>query len=122
MIQTGQDVIHKEPKSILITQPKPESDKSPYFDLAKKYNVELTFYPFIRLEHIAAREFRKQKIDIQQYTAVILTSRNAIDHFFRMCDEDYRIAGNALFLHYRGGGFISAEIYFVQEKKSFLWQ
>lgn len=87
MIQTGKDVIHKEPKSILITQPKPESEKSPYFELVKKYNVDLTFYPFIRLEHIAAREFRKQKIDILQYSAVILTSRNAIDHFFRMCEE-----------------------------------
>ncbi|HEX6914114.1 MAG TPA: uroporphyrinogen-III synthase [Chitinophagaceae bacterium] len=74
-------------KKILITQPKPESDKSPYFDLARKYDVDLTFHPFIRLEGIVAREFRKQKIDISQFSAVIFTSRNAIDHFFRMCDE-----------------------------------
>jgi uroporphyrinogen-III synthase len=77
----------KAVKKILITQPKPESDKSPYFDLARKYNVELFFHPFIKLEPIPAREFRKQKIDIAQYTAVIFTSRNAIDHFFRSCDE-----------------------------------
>jgi uroporphyrinogen-III synthase len=77
----------KAVKRILITQPKPESDKSPYFDLAKKYNVELAFHPFIKLEAIVAREFRKQKIDIMQFSAVIFTSRNAIDHFFRMCDE-----------------------------------
>jgi uroporphyrinogen-III synthase len=74
-------------KRILITQPRPESDKSPYFELARKYNVELFFHPFIRLEGIPAREFRKQKVDIASYTAVIFTSRNAIDHFFRTCEE-----------------------------------
>jgi uroporphyrinogen-III synthase len=74
-------------QKILITQPKPESDKSPYFELSRKYSVELDFYPFIRLEGIPARDFRKQKIEIQQYTGVIFTSRNAIDHFFRICEE-----------------------------------
>ncbi|HEY6977177.1 MAG TPA: uroporphyrinogen-III synthase [Chitinophagaceae bacterium] len=74
-------------RSILITQPKPESEKSPYFELARKYNVEVTFHPFIKLEPIPAREFRRQKIDIATYSAVIFTSRNAIDHFFRICDE-----------------------------------
>lgn len=73
--------------SVLITQPKPESDKSPYFELARKYNITLTFHPFIKLEAIPAREFRRQKIDIATFTAVIFTSRNAIDHFFRTCDE-----------------------------------
>lgn len=72
---------------VLISQPKPEGDKSPYFDVAAKYNVELIFYPFIRLEPIVAREFRKQKLDLVSFTAVIFTSRNAIDHFFRMCEE-----------------------------------
>lgn len=74
-------------KRILITQPRPESEKSPYFELARKYNVELFFHPFIRLEGIPAREFRKQKVDIASFTAVIFTSRNAIDHFFRTCEE-----------------------------------
>jgi uroporphyrinogen-III synthase len=74
-------------KKILITQPRPETDKSPYFELAKKYSVELDFQPFIRLEGIPAKEFRRQKIEISQYTAVIFTSRNAIDHFFRICEE-----------------------------------
>ena len=73
--------------SILITQPRPESIKSPYFELARKYNVDLDFHPFIRLEGIPARDFRKQKIEIQNYTGVIFTSRNAIDHFFRTCEE-----------------------------------
>ncbi len=72
---------------ILITQPKPESEKSPYFELSKKYHVELDFHPFIRLEGIPGRDFRKQKIEIQNFTGVIFTSRNAIDHFFRVCEE-----------------------------------
>jgi uroporphyrinogen-III synthase len=77
----------KSMKKILITQPKPDSDKSPYFELSRKYNVALDFQPFIRLEGIPSREFRKQKIEVQNYTGVIFTSRNAIDHFFRICEE-----------------------------------
>jgi uroporphyrinogen-III synthase len=75
--------IHK----ILITQPRPESEKSPYFELERKYDVKLDFHPFIQLEGIAARDFRRQKIEIQSFTGVIFTSRNAIDHFFRTCEE-----------------------------------
>lgn len=74
-------------RNILITQPRPETEKSPYFELARKYDVSLDFHPFIRVEGIAAKEFRKQKIEISNFTAVIFTSRNAIDHFFRMCEE-----------------------------------
>jgi uroporphyrinogen-III synthase len=81
------DLQAKAIQKILITQPKPESDKSPYFELSRKYSVELDFYPFIRLEGISARDFRKQKIEIQNFTGVIFTSRNAIDHFFRICEE-----------------------------------
>lgn len=90
MTKTGvnkADVQAKAIKKILITQPKPDSEKSPYFELARKFNVELDFCPFIKLEGIPARDFRKQKIEIQQYTGIIFTSRNAIDHFFRMCEE-----------------------------------
>lgn len=81
------DVQAKAIQKILISQPRPESDKSPYFELTRKYSVELDFHPFIELEGISAREFRKQKIEIQNYTAIIFTSRNAIDHFFRTCEE-----------------------------------
>jgi uroporphyrinogen-III synthase len=77
----------KEIHSILITQAKPETEKSPYFDLAKKYKVNLNFQPFIRVQAIPSKEFRKQKIDLTAYSAVIFTSRNAIDHFFRICEE-----------------------------------
>jgi uroporphyrinogen-III synthase len=75
------------PKKILITQARPESEKSPYFEMARKYKVNLDFYPFIRVEGIPAKEFRKQKVEIPSYSAIIFTSRNAIDHFFRICEE-----------------------------------
>lgn len=74
-------------KSILVTQPKPESDKSPYFDLAKKFNVKIDFRPFIHVEAIPSSSFRKDRININDFTAIILTSRHAADHFFRMCNE-----------------------------------
>lgn len=77
----------KTAKKILISQPRPESEKSPYFDLERKHNVELVFQPFIKLEGIPSREFRKQKIDINYFTAIIFTSKNAIDHFFRLTEE-----------------------------------
>jgi uroporphyrinogen-III synthase len=77
----------KAVKKILITQPKPETDRSPYFELAKKYDIALSFHPFIRLEPISSKDFRKQRVEITQYSAVIFTSRHAIDHFFRICEE-----------------------------------
>ena len=88
MVKNGKaDTSAKQVKKILITQPRPESDKSPYYELSRKYSLELDFHPFIRLEPIPGKEFRKQKIEIQNYTGVIFTSRNAIDHFFRTCEE-----------------------------------
>ncbi|MFC2175674.1 uroporphyrinogen-III synthase [Bacteroidota bacterium] len=74
-------------KSILVSQPKPEGDKSPYFDLAQKHNLKIDFRPFIHVEGVDAKEFRTQRINILDHTAVILTSKNAADHFFRICDE-----------------------------------
>ncbi len=77
----------KPVKKILIAQPKPTGNRSPYIDLASKYDLEVEFHPFIRIEPIHARDFRKQKIDINAFTAIIFTSRNAIDHFFRIVEE-----------------------------------
>jgi uroporphyrinogen-III synthase len=77
----------KEIHNILITQSKPENEKSPYFEMARKFNVNLSFANPISVDPIPSKEFRKQKIDITSYTAVIFNSRNAIDHFFRTCDE-----------------------------------
>ena len=81
------DSRNKKVKSILITLPKPETEKSPYFDLAKKYNLKLDFRSFIHVEGVPAKEFRKDKINLADFTAVIFTSRNAADHFFRICEE-----------------------------------
>jgi uroporphyrinogen-III synthase len=74
-------------KKILVSQPKPSSAKSPYFDIAERFGVELVFRPFIKVEGITAREFRQQKVNILDYTAVVFTSRHAIDHFFTLAKE-----------------------------------
>jgi uroporphyrinogen-III synthase len=76
-----------KPMRILITQPRPGSEKSPYYELERRFGVKLEFQPFILLQPIAAKEFRRQKISITSFSAIIFTSRNAIDHFFRMCEE-----------------------------------
>lgn len=74
-------------KKILVSQPKPKSDKSPYFDIAEKYGVEVVFRPFIKVEGLSVKEFRQQKVSIADYTAVIFTAKTAIDHFFKLCEE-----------------------------------
>jgi len=74
-------------KSILVSQPKPENNKSPYFDLAENHDLKVDFRSFIHVEGVDSKGFRNQKINLSEYTAVILTSRNAIDHFFRICKE-----------------------------------
>lgn len=76
-----------EIKKILVSQPKPSSDKSPYYDIASKYGVEIVFRPFIKVESVSAKEFRQQKVSILDHTAVVFTSRHAIDHFFHLCGE-----------------------------------
>ena len=76
----------KKVKTNLVSQPKPESEKSPYFPLAKKLKVKVDFRPFIHVEGLTAKEFRQQKISILSHNAVIFTSKNAMDHFFRMCE------------------------------------
>ncbi|MBT6439779.1 MAG: uroporphyrinogen-III synthase, partial [Flavobacteriales bacterium] len=77
-------------KSILVSQPKPESERSPYFDLANKLNLKIDFRPFIHIEGIGAQEFRKTRINLLDHGAVIFTSRNAVDHYFRIA-EDMRV-------------------------------
>ena len=74
-------------KTILISQPKPENDKNPYYDLSKKYNLIETFRQFIKIEGLPVKDFRNQRVDILEHKAVILTSRLAVDHYFRMCNE-----------------------------------
>ena len=74
-------------KRILVSQPKPANDRSPFFDLAKKNDLTVDFRPFIHVEGVTAKEFRKQKVNILEHTAVIFTSRTAVDHFFRIAKE-----------------------------------
>ena len=74
-------------KKILISQPKPSSEKSPYYDIANRFDVELVFRPFIKVEGMSAREFRTQKVSILDHTAVVFTSRHAIDYFFTLAKE-----------------------------------
>jgi len=73
--------------SILISQPAPNDEKSPYFQLRDKYNLKIDFKPFIKVDVVDQKEFRKQKIDILAHTAIIFTSKNAVDHFFAICKE-----------------------------------
>lgn len=77
----------KKVETILVSQPEPTDQKSPYFALAEKYGLKIDFRPFIQIDPVSLKEFRQQKIDILKHTAVIFTSRNAVDHFFRLCSE-----------------------------------
>ena len=74
-------------KRILVSQPQPKTEKSPYFDISEKYNVKIDFRPFIKVEPVYAKEFRTQRISILDHTAVIFNARHGIDHFFRLCEE-----------------------------------
>ena len=74
-------------KTILVSQPEPKVDNSPYFDLQQKHKVKIDFRPFIHVEGVNAKEIRLQKIDLNNFSAIILTSKNSVDHFFRVADE-----------------------------------
>jgi len=74
-------------RKVLVSQPEPNNPKSPYFELAKKHNLKIDFRQFIQVEGISAKDFRQQKINLADFTAVVFTSKTAIDHYFRICDE-----------------------------------
>ena len=74
-------------QSILVTQPRPANDVSPYFSIAEKYGVQVDFREFIDVQPVSYKDFRRDKINITDFTAIIFTSRNAVDHFFRICQE-----------------------------------
>ncbi|MCB0640353.1 MAG: uroporphyrinogen-III synthase, partial [Phaeodactylibacter sp.] len=76
---------YKEVKTILVSQPKPE--RSPYYELEKKYGLQIDWRPFIHVEPVSAKDFRKARIRPDEFSAIIFTSRNSIDHFFRICEE-----------------------------------
>lgn len=74
-------------KTILVSQPEPKIENSPYFDLQEKQKVKIDFRPFIHVEGVVAKDIRQQKVDLNNYSAIILTSRNSVDHFFRVAEE-----------------------------------
>lgn len=74
-------------KKILVSQPKPNSDKSPYFEIEEKHNVKIDFRPFIHVEGLSCKEFRLQRVNILDHSAVIFTSKKAIDNFFKISAE-----------------------------------
>ncbi|MBL8009929.1 MAG: uroporphyrinogen-III synthase [Flavobacteriales bacterium] len=74
-------------KTILVSQPEPTDVKSPYHELGRKYGLKIDFKPFIKVEAVPAQDFRQERINILDHSAIVLTSRNAVDHFFRMCKE-----------------------------------
>ena len=74
-------------KKILVSQPKPSSEKSPYYEIARRRGVQIDFHPFVKVEGLSPKEFRQQHISILDYTAVVFTSRHAIDNFFQLCKE-----------------------------------
>ena len=74
-------------KKILVSQPEPKTEKSPYFDIAEKYGVQVIFRPFIKIDPVNAKEFRTQRINVLDHTAVIFTAKTAIDHYFRLSEE-----------------------------------
>jgi len=74
-------------KKILISQPKPTAEKSPYFEIADKFHVEISFFPFIKVDRVSMKEFRQQRINILDFTAIVFTARTAVDKFFSICEE-----------------------------------
>ena len=74
-------------KKVLVSQPQPTTEKSPYFDIADKYGVEIVFRPFIKVEPLSAKEFRTQRVNVLDHTAIIFTAKTAIDFFFKLCEE-----------------------------------
>ena len=76
---------YKQVKTMLVSQPKPE--RSPYYDLEKKYELQIDWIPFVQVEPLTAKEFRKQRIRPDEFSSIIFTSKNSIDHFFALCEE-----------------------------------
>ncbi|MEO8760629.1 MAG: uroporphyrinogen-III synthase [Bacteroidia bacterium] len=87
VVYPDKNIVKLRVRTLLISQPKPESEKNPYLELARRLNIKVDFRHFIKIEGISSKEFRQQRINLTEHNAVILTSRNAVDHFFRVCGE-----------------------------------
>ena len=109
-------------KTILISQPRPESGKSPYYDIAARYGAEATFRAFIEVESVTPREFRNQKVNILDHTAIVFTSRKAMEHFFQL-SEELRVTiprGYEVLLHQRAGSQLSPEVHRLPQAQGLL--
>src|SRR6185312_13805852 len=87
VVYPDKNAVKARVRTLLISQPKPENEKNPYLELARRLNIKVDFRHFIKIEGITSKEFRQQRINLTEHNAVILTSRNAVDHFFRVCGE-----------------------------------
>ncbi len=87
VVYPDKNAVKARVRTLLISQPKPENEKNPYLELARRLNIKVDFRHFIKIEGISSKEFRQQRINLTEHNAVILTSRNAVDHFFRVCGE-----------------------------------
>ncbi len=86
-VEADKNYLKAKVKTMLISQPKPENDKSPFVELARTHNIKINFRQFIQIDPVNAKDFRSQRINLMEHHAIILTSRIAIDHYFRMCNE-----------------------------------
>jgi hypothetical protein len=86
-VEADKNYLKAKVKTMLISQPKPENDKSPFVELARTHNIKINFRQFIQIDPVNAKDFRTQRINLMEHHAIILTSRIAIDHYFRMCNE-----------------------------------
>ncbi len=110
-------------KKILVSQPKPTTEKSPYFDLAEEFGLKLEFKSFIKVEGVTAKEFRQERINILDFTGIVFTSRTAIDHFFRICTEMRVTVPDTMkyFCISEAIAFYLQKYIVYRKRKNFLW-
>ena len=107
-------------KSILVSQPEPKADNSPYAQIIENHNVKVDFVPFVKIEGMTAKDVRMQKIDLTKFTAVILTSRKSVDHYFRIAEEmRFKVPDT---MKYGSDCFLFAEVYYLQKAQDICGQ
>ena len=111
-------------KSILVTQLTTTNNRTPYDKLEEKYNLEIDYRPFTEVKPVTAKDFRKQKVNLEDFTAIILTSKSAVDHFFRLCGEmRYKVSTDLkYFCKSEAVALVSTKTYRIQKTKSVFWQ
>ena len=105
-------------KTILVSQPEPKPENSPYTQIIENHNVKVDFVPFIKVEGMTAKDIRMQKIDLTKFTAIILTSRKSVDHYFRIADEMRFTRYDEVLLPVRSYSFLLAEVYYLPQTQN----